>query len=201
LVDGQTTAFTPTNSWSAANYGFSTAVNSNGFATGLSPTNRPEWITVDLETTNTVSSVRLHPRNDSGNLGEGYPVNFDISTSTNGVNWTVAASLTSQPKPTVAQTFNFSPRAARYVQLDASQLRANPGGTYGLQLAELEVFGSSAPSGLTIQKFQSGVVIQWTSGVLQSAGTLTGTFTDVGGAVSPYTNNPAVGQQFYRLRN
>ena len=201
LVDGQTTAFTPTNTWSAANYGFSTAVSSNGLSIGLSPTNRAEWVTIDLEATTSVNSVRLHPRNDSGNLGEGYPVNFDISTSTNGVSWTVATNLTSQPKPTVAQTFSFSTRSARYVRLNASQLRSNPGGTFGLQLSEFEVFGSSTPSGLAIQKIQNGIVVQWASGVLQSAGSLTGSFTDVGGAVSPYTNNPALGQQFYRLRN
>ena len=209
MVDGQTAAITPTNSWSAGNYGFSTAVISNGFSIGLSPTNRPEWITIDLEMMNSVNSVRLTPRNDSGNVGSGYPVNFAISNSLDGVNWILATNLTSQPTSTTPQTFTFSAQTARYVQLYASQLRVNSGGTYGLQLAELEVFGSgpaqkiqsSSPSGLTIQKIQDGVVIQWTNGVLQSAGSLNDSFTDVGGAVSPYTNSAAVGQQFYWLRN
>ena len=80
-------------------------------------------------------------------------------------------------------------------------MRANSGGTYGLQLSELEVFGSSSPSGLTIRQIPNGVVLQWTSGVLQSAPSLSASFTDVGEAVSPYTNNAMLGQQFYRLRN
>ena len=223
LVDGQTTAFTPTNSWSAANYGFSTAVISNGFAIGLSPTNRPEWITIDLEATNSLNCVRLTPRNDSGNVGAGYPVNFAISNSLDGVNWILATNLTSQTMATTPQTFNFPAQSARYVQLYASQLRANSGGTYGLQLSELEVFGSSSPSGLiirmiqlssptgltvqklqssgTVQEIQRGIVLQWTSGVLQSAPSLSASFSDVVGAVSPYTNNTALSQQFYRIRN
>ena len=141
LVDGITVPVTGTNGWSAGNYGFSTAVISNGFSIGLSPINRPESITLDLETTNSVSSVRLTPRNDSGNVGNGCPVDFAISTSLDGVNWTLASNLTSQPMATTAQTFTFVPRIARYVSLYATQLRVNSGGTYGLQLSELEVFG------------------------------------------------------------
>jgi hypothetical protein len=193
LVDGQTAAITPTNGWSAGNYGFSTTSSS---------TNCPAWISNDLESTNWVNTVRLHPRNDSGNLGYGYPVNFNISTSTDGVNWTLAASLTNQPKPTTAQTFNFSTRSARYVRLYASELRPNPndGGSFELQFSELEVFGLSSLSSLTLQKFQNSVVLQWTNGVLQSAGSVGGSFTDVRGALSPFTNNAALLQQFYRLR-
>ena len=201
LVNGNTVPVTATNGWSAGDYGFSTAAVSNNYYLSLSPTNRPEWITIDLETTNSVNSVRLTPRNDGTNVGVGYPVNFAISNSLDGVNWTLATNLTSQPMATTAQTFTFAAQSARYVQLYASQLRANSSGTYGLQLSELEVFGSSSPSGLSIRMIQNGVLIQWTSGVLQSAPSLNTSFNDVGGAVSPYTNKAALGQQFYRLRN
>lgn len=197
LVDGNTVPVTATNGWSAGNYGFSTAVVSSGFSIGLSPANRPEWITIDLETTDWVNSVRLTPRNDSGNVGVGCPVNFAISTSLDGMNWTLATNVAGQPMFTTPQTFAFSARPARYVQLDVSQLRANSGGGYGLQLSELEVFGSI---GLTIERIPNGVVLQWSSGVLQSAPSLNSSFTDVVGGVSPYTDNTTLPMKFYRLR-
>jgi len=192
LVDGQTTAIIPTNGWSAGNYGFSTASSS---------TNGPAWIRIDLEATNWVNAVRLHPRNESGNQGEGYPVNFDLSTSTDGLNWTLAASPRNQTKPATAQTFTFSTRAARYVRLDASQLRPNPhsGGAFALQLTELEAFGFDRLSSLNIQKWQHSVVLSWTNGALQRTDLLGDRFTNVPGAASPFTNDVDLTQQFYRL--
>jgi hypothetical protein len=200
LVDGQTTAITPTNGWSAGNYGFSTTLSSNGFSTGLSSTNRPEWVIIDLEATNWVNRVRLTPRNDPGNVGEGYPVNFTIATSIDGASWTLATNLVSQTKPSTSRSFTFPTRAARHVRLYASQLRVNASGTFGLQLSEMEVFGLSGLSTLTIQKVPNGVALQWTNGALQSAEGLGGSFSDVNGAVSPFTNSATLLQQFYRLR-
>lgn len=43
------------------------------------------------------------------------------------------------------------------------------------------------------------VRLSWSTGVLQSAPQVTGTYNDVSGATSPYTNS-ATGMQFYRLR-
>ena len=193
LVDGQTSAVVPTNGWSAGNYGFSTKPSSITHA---------EWVSIDLESTNWVTEVQLQARKDSGNVGYGYPVNFDISTSVDGVSWTAAVSLTNQTQPSTGQTFKFATRPARYVRLDAAQLRANPGdgNTYALQLSEMQVFGFSSLSKLTIQNLNQFVVLQWTNGVLQSAASVNGNFTDLNGANSPYTNNATLLQQFYRLR-
>ncbi len=45
----------------------------------------------------------------------------------------------------------------------------------------------------------ANVVITYAAGVLQSSDTVNGTYSDVGGATSPYSTAPA-GQKFYRLR-
>ncbi len=49
----------------------------------------------------------------------------------------------------------------------------------------------------------NGFVLKWAEGsaVLQSAPTLTGPWTDVTGAASPYTIVPAASQQFFRYRH
>lgn len=54
---------------------------------------------------------------------------------------------------------------------------------------------------LNIQRLANGVVLNWTNAAfgLQSAPTITGTFTNVPGATSPYTNAINGGQQFFRL--
>jgi hypothetical protein len=194
LVDGQVAAIPSTNGWSAGNYGWSSA-----------PTDadHPEWVSVDLEAPCWVNKVRLHPRNDGANPGYGFPISFDISTSTDGTHWCPAVSLTNQPRPTTPQTFTFSTRPARYLRVAASQLRPNPndGGTYCLQFSELEVFGLAALSSLGIEQVQNSVVLHWTNGILQSADNATGSFADVPAAVSPFTNAANLPKQFYRLRH
>jgi hypothetical protein len=193
LVDGQIAAMTANNGWSSGNCGFSTKARSTSGA---------EWVSLDLESTNWVNEVRLHPRNDSGNVGFGFPVSFDISTSSDGLIWTPAVMLAGQARPSAVQTFNFVTRPARYVRLNASQLRANPGesGNYALQLAEMQVFGLVGLSPLSIQRRDQSVVLQWTNGVLQSADSLMGTFTDMTGAVSPFTHSAVAPRRFFRLK-
>jgi hypothetical protein len=54
---------------------------------------------------------------------------------------------------------------------------------------------------LTIQRAGANVVLTWTNSVfaLQAAPTVTGTFTNVPGATSPYTNAITGSQEFFRL--
>lgn len=54
---------------------------------------------------------------------------------------------------------------------------------------------------LEIQRLGNSVVLSWTDAAfgLQSAPTITGTFTNVSGAASPYTNAITGGQRFFRL--
>jgi hypothetical protein len=44
------------------------------------------------------------------------------------------------------------------------------------------------------------LVLTWPQGTLQSAGTVTGTYTDITGATSPYTNAISGAQQYFRVR-
>lgn len=59
----------------------------------------------------------------------------------------------------------------------------------------------ATPPTLNIQRFGSFVVLSWTNAAfgLHAAPTITGTFTNVPGATSPYTNTFSGGQRFFRL--
>jgi Concanavalin A-like lectin/glucanases superfamily/Immunoglobulin domain/Immunoglobulin I-set domain len=53
---------------------------------------------------------------------------------------------------------------------------------------------------LTIQPVGNQVRITWPSGVLQSADVVTGPYSDVPSATSPYTISPSAAKKFYRVR-
>ena len=58
-----------------------------------------------------------------------------------------------------------------------------------------------SPVPLALQKVNNQLVLSWTNAVfgLQSASAITGTFTNLPGATSPYTNSITGAQQFFRL--
>ncbi len=56
------------------------------------------------------------------------------------------------------------------------------------------------PVTLTIQRWGTNVALTWPVGTLESAGQVTGNYTNVTGAVSPYTNGTERPQQFYRVK-
>jgi hypothetical protein len=53
---------------------------------------------------------------------------------------------------------------------------------------------------LSIQRSGNNVILSWPQGTLQSAGTVNGTYNNVTGATSPYTNTISGTAQFYRVR-
>jgi hypothetical protein len=53
---------------------------------------------------------------------------------------------------------------------------------------------------LNVQKSANNLVLTWSPGTLQSAPDVTGTYSDLVGANSPYTVTPAGNRQFYRVR-
>jgi hypothetical protein len=53
---------------------------------------------------------------------------------------------------------------------------------------------------LTVSKSASNVVLSWPVGTLQSAGLVTGPYTNVIGATSPLTNAPSGSQKYYRVK-
>jgi alpha-L-rhamnosidase len=105
-------------------------------------TNHTEWVKVDLGAGNGISRVDLYPRNDSGKLGEGFPVDFTIQVSTDDSNWTTVVTKTSYAKPgNSVQSFSFTAMNARYVKITGTNLRYNSGeSAYYMQFAEIEVY-------------------------------------------------------------
>jgi len=98
-----------------------------------------QWVKVDLGSTKTVSQVDLQPRNDAGYVGGGYPVDFTIQTSTDGMTWTTVVTRTNQfQPPNAAQRYAFAPTQARYVRVDATRLRSIAN-QFRLQLNEIEI--------------------------------------------------------------
>lgn len=121
-------------SWSNAIYGYSSST---------SATSQPAWAQVDLGSTQPVDTVSLYPRNDTGNVGAGFPVTFGILVSPDASNWTTVAGVANQTVPSGPQTYQFVTQQARYVRLAASVLQSNPigGANYAMQLAGMEVYG------------------------------------------------------------
>lgn len=138
LVDGITTARSQPASWSVGNFGWSSK-------TTLS--NRPVWLEVDLGSGFLLDNIRLHPRDDGGNVGMGFPVDFRILISGDGNSWNVVADIRGLALPATTQSYPFTASVARYVRVEATQLRSNPadGGRYAMQFAELEAFGPKQP--------------------------------------------------------
>ncbi|HEV2454534.1 MAG TPA: DUF2341 domain-containing protein, partial [Verrucomicrobiae bacterium] len=62
-------------------------------------------------------------------------------------------------------------------------------------------YGSIEPPAVLYEASVNGqLILTWANGVLQSAPTVTGPYTDVTGATSPYTAIPSLTQQYFRLR-
>ncbi len=113
-------------------------------------TNHTEWISVDLGENNSISRVDLYPRNDSGNVGQGFPVDFTIQTSTDNVNWTTVVTKTGYSQPgNSPQGFGFAATTARYIKVTGTSLRPNPNESnkYRMQFAEIRAFGGNMAAG------------------------------------------------------
>jgi hypothetical protein len=54
--------------------------------------------------------------------------------------------------------------------------------------------------GLSVQISGDNLVLNWSNGILQSATNVPGSWYDIVGAASPYTNLLVGPQQFFRLR-
>ncbi|GIH09433.1 hypothetical protein Rhe02_75000 [Rhizocola hellebori] len=104
----------------------------------------PEWILLDLGTSRLVQRVDLYPRNDPGNVGQGFPKALKIEVSVDAVTWTEVRNETGLGLPSAAvQSFPFATgHNARYIRVTGTSLRnSNPNdASYRLQLAEVEVY-------------------------------------------------------------
>jgi hypothetical protein len=74
----------------------------------------------------------------------------------------------------------------------------NPGSQ--LTLTRINYAASVAPVTLSITKSGSSVVLSWPNGTLQQSTNVSGTYGDVIGATSPYTNAISGTQRFFRVK-
>jgi hypothetical protein len=129
--------------WLKANVvdGLTDSVNgtSNGYSSAGGTANHTEWLEIDLPSAQMISSVALYPRNDSGHIGDGFPVDFKIQVW-NGSAWLDRVARTAYPKPgNAAQTFAWGyVDYTNKIRIYATNLRPN-GTDYRLQFAEVEV--------------------------------------------------------------
>jgi beta-xylosidase len=116
-----------------------------------------EQIIIDLGDIRKIDKIILYPRNDTGNVGAGFPVDFTIDlcdtafSQRSDLTWNRVVTQTSYPNPGGnAKTFTFPLQSARTIKLIATKLSGIPaeGGYYRLQLAELEVYRTDVNSGL-----------------------------------------------------
>ncbi|MEU5216859.1 discoidin domain-containing protein [Streptomyces sp. NPDC020807] len=110
-------------------------------------TNHAEWATVDLGAVQPVNWVTMRPRSDGADTGNGFPVDFSVQISQDGLVWTKVVQRTDYPKPDASpQHFPFFPMTARYVKVTGTRLSADSKGEFHMQLSALEVYsGKSLP--------------------------------------------------------
>lgn len=106
--------------------------------------NHSESIRFDLDRSASVSRVVLYPRTDTGNVGQGSPIDVRVELSADGITWTAAAQRTGLPVDSSGRplTLEFTPRGAQYVRVVGASLRdTNPNDPrYRMQLAEVEIY-------------------------------------------------------------
>ncbi len=107
--------------------------------------NHEEWISVDLEKNYSVKRVVLYPITEKGMVSYGFPVDFEIKASLNGVEWKTLRIITDYPLPDYEQpqVFTFDPCNARYIRILGTKLRKNSypdGEFYRMGLGEMEVY-------------------------------------------------------------
>ncbi|WP_163541771.1 discoidin domain-containing protein [Occultella kanbiaonis] len=133
---------------------FGPTATTNGWTsqvgTNTSPTDS-EWVAVYLGGPYAVEEVVIHPRNaatDQANAGRGFPTDYRIETSVDGVTWTVVAevaddvAVSAEPRTITLET----PTTAAYLRVVGTELKlAQPAADgYLMQLGEVQVYGTPA---------------------------------------------------------
>lgn len=116
-------------------------------------TNHTESVTLDMGVAKNISKVDLYPRNDVGNVGQNFPIDFTIQTSTDSVNWSTVITRTGYAQPGDAlQSFGFSVVSARYVKIEGTNLRPNPSDAnrYRMAFPEVEIYAANQATGAIV---------------------------------------------------
>lgn len=105
-----------------------------------------EWLQVDLGSIQDVNHVVFYPSsswNGEKWLSYGFPVDFRIELSDDGITWRSVCDMEDYPLPEYGPlSFAFPSQKARYVRLSADSLRPKPSdnNSYHLQICEMEVY-------------------------------------------------------------
>ena len=110
--------------------------------------NHREYVCVDLGTVYKVNQVQVMPAGATkGSKCVSFPRDFTVLVSSDGETWTSVYSAKNYSVPTTdMQVFDFDLTDARYVMFKGTSLRtkATDGNRFRMQLAELEVYNTSA---------------------------------------------------------
>jgi hypothetical protein len=142
MVDGETRVIPRVNpDKQGRGYPFNWSTGNAGWSSTPSEQNSEQHVGVDLGDAVTIGEVLLYPRDDGNNAGQGFPVDFQIQVSQDGLAWSTLITKTDYPLPHGVQRFSVKPQKARFVRVLATRLRPNPAdkGLYSFQLAELGV--------------------------------------------------------------
>ncbi|GIG90724.1 family 20 glycosylhydrolase [Plantactinospora endophytica] len=128
--------------------------------------NHTEWVRLDLGTAYPLDRVDLFARSDGTNVGLGFPIDFTIAVSTDGLAWSTVATRVDYARPTAAaQSFTFPASSARYLRISGSRLRPDQNGDHVLQFAEVEAYGA----GIGTPPTTIPALREWTPGTGQYA--------------------------------
>jgi hypothetical protein len=119
-----------------------------------------------------------------------------MATSVSYASGTLSFHLESWRAPELLFKFaNIAASAGRTLSLHTD-------GSSGTQitLSRVNYASSVAPVTLSIAKSGSDIVLTWPTGTLQESGSVTGTYTNVAGATSPYTNSVSDAQGYFRVK-
>ena len=143
VVDGQTRVSAAPQKWSSGSAGWSSTRTEQDCE---------QYVGIDLGESISIGEVRLYPRDDGPNAGQGFPQDYQIQVSQDGATWTTVITQKDCPLPKEVQCFRMKkPLDARFVRVLATRLRANPADKelYSFQLAELAVLAAEPPQSVT----------------------------------------------------
>ncbi|WP_158251229.1 discoidin domain-containing protein [Cryobacterium sp. Y11] len=122
-----------------------------------------EWAQIDLGSEQPVDTVVLWPRDSQVQQGSGFPDDFTIEGSSNGIDWNVLTTKTGYTAGVNivgAQQFEFKATELRYLKVAATLLTDGAGeqaAQFALQLAEITAYRN----GLVDGGFESGNLKAW----------------------------------------
>ena len=73
-------------------------------------------------------------------------------------------------------------------------------GNAGSQIALTEIGYGAAPTTISIERSGNNVILTWPAGTLQQANSVNGSYNDMPGVTSPYTNAITGPQKFFRVK-